>query len=181
MNICKTILLAASILLCGCNSDGYYIFGDSLTSPGYSWANQMDTHYRQVLAVPGLRLKEFSLPTWIKPTDEITGIILFIGTNDAGSGVPVDEFADRLGAVVDQALSQGLSVACVEIPVWPHLAFTHADFDPYRAAQALLCPSMLYVEVTEEVMVDSPDGLHFGPGGHAIIAQQIESQLEAAP
>jgi hypothetical protein len=164
------------LLVSGCQP-GYYVYGDSLTSPGHSWANQLRTHHRQVHAVPGLRLVDLTLPHWLKPTAELPGVLLALGVNDAGSGVPVTVFEAHLVSLIDQAHAQGLTVACLVIPYWPGLPHTGAPFDPYRTAQATWCPQLVTVVVTPDVMADSPDGLHWGPVGHTLITQQIEKQL----
>ena len=172
----RLILIIGLLVVAGCKP-GYFVYGDSLTSPYYSWANQVSTHYLQVNAVPGLRLREFELPAWIKPTPDLKGVLLFLGANDAGSGVPVAEFYAKLERVVAQANAQGLPVVCVAVPVWPNL--NHFDGGPYRDAQAALCGTIITLDVSVDVMADTPDGLHWGAGGHELIARQIEAALEA--
>lgn len=169
------VLIISTVLLAGCQP-GYYIYGDSLVSPSFSWANQLSTHFTQVQAMPGLQLIDLTLPAWIGPTPELQGVLLAVGANDAGRGVPVDVFTEHLAALVAQAQAQGLTVTCVEIPRWPDLPQTHEPFEPYRAAQAAECPVLVVIDVNEDVMQDT-DGLHWGPMGSAAVARQMEKQL----
>ena len=67
----------------------YWLLGDSLSSPHDSWANQLDDDGWATInnmSQPGLTLSDSSLPRYIS-CNPTTQVIIWLGTNDAGSDV----------------------------------------------------------------------------------------------
>jgi lysophospholipase L1-like esterase len=180
MNISKFYVLVLLTLfhITGCHA-GYYVYGDSLTSQAFSWANVIQryqlshgTPYLQIQAVPGLRVKEFRLPSTIKRTDEITAVLLFLGANDVGSNVPVGEFHWSMTRIAQKTKDRNLDLVCVQIPEYPH--FNKSRLELYRDVQTEVCDSIIKVSVD---LRDSPDGIHMGPEGHGFFAVHVLAEL----
>ena len=71
------------------------ILGDSLSSPtGCEWSRHLKDHFAITnMAQAGLTLEALDLPNHIK----IKGtVVIWIGTNDAGSGVPLSVYKTKL-------------------------------------------------------------------------------------
>ena len=156
--IFRYTVLAA--LLSGCHS-GYVVYGDSQTAmpdPADSWcavvneirADNPDAGvpYMACHAVPGLSIMEFDLPTWIKPTPGLPGLMLVLGGNDVLNGTPVAEYQAKLAQIVAQAHAQGFQdVTCVAL-------------EQFKAE--LVCDVVITLPL---YLGDSPDGWHMGPKG----------------
>lgn len=179
-------LLIAALLLTGCKSE-YVVYGDSITSPADGWPNVVN-HWRMSYpdagfpymmngAVEGTRLIDFDFPDHIKQKrhwdgslSNERGMILAYGTNDAGSGVPLADFEEKLRDVVQMAADRHLEVTCILAYDVPQ----YADTGPYRAIQKEICPK--WVDITLDHR-DTPDGLHLGPKGQNIMAREVLEQL----
>ena len=172
----KQALILSAVLTSACQP-GYYVLGDSLSSQSFSWVRQVTTHNMMSIAMPGLTVEAATFPSWLGPTSEIKGLIIFLGTNDVGSGVSTEAFRFRLSELVVKAQNQGLEVICVEIPGWNNFPDLDKASQPYRSIQYEVCPEVINIAITDEVMADSPDGAHWGPKGHKLIAEQMEYWL----
>lgn len=186
-------LLKATILaLCvaatsGCKEE-YYVFGDSITSPSNSWVNIVNhwhTHrpdagfpYLKNGAVAGTTLAGFDFPDHLRQARKFNGellntrgVILAYGTNDAGSGVPLDVFEQKLIDVMAQAEDSHLTVTCI----LPYLIDSfNIDTRPYRTLEKQHCHE--WIDITLD-HTDSPDGLHLGPNGQATMAIHVLQKL----
>jgi hypothetical protein len=173
----KQFIIAALLVICtGCNTQtGYYVYGDSLTAniePSDSWASQLNqlraerpnwgVPYFQWQAVPGMTLDEFELPTWIRPKNQITGLLIELGANDVMYGIPAAEYRAKMAQIVTQAREQGFSeVVCIVIVDIP------ADL-------VGVCDRILNIPL---FLQDSPDGLHMGPLGSLDFGVQVLVKL----
>jgi lysophospholipase L1-like esterase len=168
----KALILAAALGLSACATaeiPGYYVFGDSLTSPSISWANQLNREgltNLQINAVPGRRLIDLTIPTDLRYTGEIQGVIIHLGTNDAGWGVPLEEFRQHYVDIIG-SIDPDLSVVCVLPPYndW------NTPVDPFRATVMEICPTVWDVPTSHR-----SDGIHpnaWGQFWHATVIYQL--------
>lgn len=165
------ILIIALLLICAGCKTGYYVYGDSLTAnvePSDSWASQLNqiraenpnigVPYFQWSAVPAMTLMEFDLPTWIKPFNEVQGLLLELGANDVLRGTSPDLYRDKMAQIVTQAHTQGFNeVVCIVIVDIP------ADL-------VGVCDKVIDIPL---FLQDSPDGLHMGPQGSLDFAAHV--------
>jgi lysophospholipase L1-like esterase len=139
----------------------------------------MEDRNMMAIAIPGLTLDKFELPNWLSPAFEVQGVILFLGANDAGRQLPVDQFASKLMRIVLQAEEQNLDVVCILVP-----DYTYIRTQPYRRMQMQICPSYIDIDISGDFMEGSLDGIHWTARGHIMAAEQVEEQLtliETAP
>lgn len=148
---------------------GCYVFGDSLTSPAYSWANQLirDGHNLQVNAVPARKLVDLVIPPDVRKTSEINCAIVHLGSNDAPGG-DVAGFTQHYIDIVSQLEQGGLRVYCVLPPrndAWP--------VEWARIATQAACADVLDVETGFYL-----DGLHPSAFGHMLHGYGILSEIQ---
>jgi lysophospholipase L1-like esterase len=169
------------ILLSGCKYDGLYVYGDSLTSPQYSWANQINKHndlggpYLQIHAVPGMTLTRFVMPSWISWTYDMQAVLIFLGANDIGADIPLELFAKSAQVAHEQAVASRLPLICVRIPDLPHIPEYQRKVESYRIAMEPHCDYVIDVPLD---LRDTPDGLHMGPEGHKHFAAALLAAIE---
>jgi hypothetical protein len=75
----------------------FVVFGDSLTSPDNSWAEQIDDMGLAQMknhAQAGLRLIDLDIPDYLNCGRQ--KVIIWIGTNDAGNLIPTYQFKQEL-------------------------------------------------------------------------------------
>lgn len=176
------IALATTPFLTGCY-DSYMVYGDSIASPKNSWVNEINAYHRlnpeagfpymQNNSLPGQMLMNFDLPDYLYTSNASQAVIIALGTNDAGRGVPVSEFAAHLDQIIQKAKAwpnKPLTVVCLLAYDLTTTKWNHIDTEPYRQVQRDLCPAYIDVDLELE---DSGDGLHMGPIGQAKFANQI--------
>jgi hypothetical protein len=147
-----------------------YAMGDSLTSPSYSWANQLNKYglaHIQVDAIPGRALTSLEIPYDRKKTGEIDCAIIHLGSNDMGAWdreLYIKMYSDHIQLLE----GNGLEVFCILPPyneVW--------DVEPARAATLEVCPDALDVPTGFYT-----DGVHMDSWGHAFHGVNLLSQIE---
>ena len=146
-----------------------YVFGDSLTSPAYSWANQLNHagHNLQVNAVPARRLVDLVVSPDYKKTAEIDCAILHLGSNDATGSNRVD-YVQHYTEIIALFEGNGLQVYCVLPPrndVW--------SVDWTRDATRAACANVIDVPTGMYI-----DGVHPSAFGHLLHGYQIYAEVQ---
>jgi GDSL-like Lipase/Acylhydrolase family len=154
-------------------TQNFLIFGDSLTCPNYSWANlihKADLANFQISAQPGLRMIDIDPPRHIMPYGGEWGAIIWLGTNDAGSGISPYHVSLFTRSKVAFLQSRGFKVYLV-LPVYfpdhpqAHLMQTMRDTITEIANEYgadILDPPFPYD--------DTSDGIHPSRHGHLLLA-----------
>ena len=127
----RVLALSLVLLAGGCYAETqhYYIFGDSLSSPtGCEWPRQLHGAVHNY-AQAGLTLAAFDLPHHFKV--EPNGIaVVYIGTNDAGAGYRINPFRRQLQELVSTLRSRGM--ARIYLVGQPYLSVLEGKADPFR-------------------------------------------------
>jgi acyl-CoA thioesterase I len=111
-------------------------------------------------------------------TDDVKGIILELGANDALRGLPPEQTDQALRQVMDKAKAKNLPVLILGMKAPPNLGSDYqSKFDaiyPRLAADygALLYPFYLE-DVAAEVNLNQPDGMHPNDKGVAVIVAKM--------
>ncbi len=88
-----TVLAFAIFITPSADAKGYWVFGDSLTSEHNSWASQLNNRglaHIQNVAQAGSLMVGTSMPTQMSCRNR--EVILWLGTNDAGTGIPLTQY-----------------------------------------------------------------------------------------
>ena len=157
----RFVLLLSLFVSPAFSANGCYVFGDSLTSPSFSWANQLirDGKNLQVNAVPGRTLLALEIPPDTKKTHEIDCAIIHLGSNDAGSGQDINEFKNKYIEVIKMLEGNRLKVYCV-LPPYNELG---TPVEPFRQVVKEVCPNILDVPSGFYI-----DGVHMNAFGHLL-------------
>jgi hypothetical protein len=162
---------------------GMFVYGDSLTSPQNSWANlilkEMDRPHIQVQAMPGMIVAALDMLEWQRPTNEIDTVMVFMGTNDAGSKQPKEQFIKKIEKALAYTRRQHLKLIWVQIPPNVEKDFadywsieSDADYSEYRSILSSYQDKLDLITI-ETHLQDSPDGLHMGDEGQREICANI--------
>jgi hypothetical protein len=159
----------------------FYVYGDSLTSPAGSWADLIDDHGYATIrnqAVPGSRLVDLRIPRL--PCHNGTEVILWIGTNDAGSNVPKNSYKSSLRRALTSLQEQNCSVTLI-LPVLVDSISTQVHERTRSVRRWTWSTAVNYSNVT---MLDAPystentvDGLHPNAGQQFWIAVWLINEL----
>jgi hypothetical protein len=145
------------------DSQGYWVFGDSLTSEDKSWASQLndlDFAHIQNLAQAGSLLTNSSIPKQLSCYRR--QVIYWLGTNDAGFGIDEELYKLKLNNHMTTLKNRG----CVVYLVLP----VQVNITPEHTTRTIAARDWTYdvgVLYTNVVILDAPydetqttDGLH---------------------
>jgi hypothetical protein len=148
MNVPITLLKTALITLCFAqfaqaekNSRDIWVFGDSLSSPYYSWVELIDdAGYARMrnTARGGLRMVDVIMPDWlICSVNEQTGarhdeVIIWLGGNDGLQQVKIDWYERKLRDHLQFLKGRGCQVYLVLPPYVEGDAELIEILEPYR-------------------------------------------------
>ena len=111
----KKVLALAISISSFANAQHTYIIGDRLSSPtGCEWAKQLPGAIHNY-AQAGLTLEAFDFPNHLK-IERGGKAVVYIGTNDAGSGVPVKKFKRKLEETISSLQIRGAEVYLIAQP-----------------------------------------------------------------
>ncbi len=142
----------------------FYLFGDSLSAVHDSWAEVInDYDYAQIhnISRGGLRMIDITIPDWIHCNG--AGVIIRLGTNDAGNKITDDDYALKLREHLDTLQAKECAV-WLALPL--HVTQLGKDIDERTLAKRVLTERIAreYQNVT---LLDFPysttettDGLH---------------------
>jgi hypothetical protein len=154
-------------------TQNFLVFGDSLTCPNHSWANlihKAGLANFQISAQPGLRMIDIDPPRHIMSYGDQWGAIIWLGSNDAGQGIPPKWVAMYTRSKVAFLQSRGFKVYLV-LPVY---------FPDHAQAQLMQTMRDTITEIANEYGVeildppfpydDTGDGIHPTRHGHLMLA-----------
>jgi hypothetical protein len=173
-NKLKALALVASILSAPTLAASHtYIFGDSLSSPtGCEWAKQLPGAVHNY-AQAGLTLMAMDMPNHLNLRPD-NSVVIYIGGNDAGSGVPVNDFKARLKETINTVRSRGAET--VYVVQLPDLNFP--NFPAYRVAIPQVAASKNATFLDPGWGASSTvDGLHPSCTSHVYLGLWIDSQI----
>lgn len=173
-----TLILAASTL---CHADksnqshadwrqpGCLVFGDSLTSPSYSWAAQLDDRdivHMMVSAWPGRRMVELMIPDDIFARGDMSCAIIWLGGNDALSKENQLKFKMHTVSNARFLVDRGFKVFLVQPPL-----FDLIDTTAYRKIIADVATDLGIALLDPAFDLDQAvDGIHPTYDGHFNLA-----------
>lgn len=176
---CLLCILCSAVVRAD-TTQNFLVFGDSLTSPNHSWANlihKLEIANFQISAQPGLRMIDIDAPRHIRPYGGEWGAVIWLGTNDAGSGLSPDQVAMYTRPKVAFLQSRGFRVYLV-LPVY---------FPNHPRAQLMQTMRDTITEIAHEYgaeILDPPfpydtaaDGIHPSPQGHVLLASYFIDAL----
>lgn len=162
----------------------FWLLGDSLSSPSDSWANQLDDDgYATIsnLSQAGLTLVDSDLPRYLKCNAD-TKVIIWLGTNDAGSLASLKLFERTL--IDHLAFLEGRK--CKVFLLEP-LTLDHFESSTVKAhAQDVIRlvrkhakknPNVIRLKVPYSSN-DTTDGLHPTTAQHSSIAHFMQTKLQ---
>ena len=176
-NILASLALAALPLLAQASPEGYWVFGDSLSSEKTSWASQLVaiTHI-QNLAVAGSQLTKSTIPSQLSCRNR--EVIYWLGTNDAGSGVDEYTFKAKLSKHLSTFARKKCKVHLVlpiSVNLTPTLARNTSDARRWvKETATLFGLKTLDAPYNER---ETTDGLHPTPGAHFWLAVWFANAL----
>ena len=160
-----------------CADTSYYLFGDSLSSDAGAWSSKVDFHVNNV-AQAGSLLTQSDIPRQLSCHKR--EVIYWLGTNDAGYGVPQGTYQQSLRDHMQFLEGRGCKVWMV-LPVVVTLSPEHEQRTK-DARQWSKAVAKDYSNVTvlsaPYLTADTSDGLHPTDKRHGIIARWITKKLE---
>ena len=174
----KRILIALAFLSAStAHANSYWLFGDSLSSDAGAWSSKVDFHINNA-AQAGSLLTQSDIPRQLSCHKR--EVIYWLGTNDAGYGVPQGLYQQELRDHMQFLEGRGCKVWMV-LPVVVTLSPEHeqrtkdarnwskAVANDYNNVTVLSAPYLT---------ADTSDGLHPTDSRHGIIARWITKKLE---
>jgi lysophospholipase L1-like esterase len=176
----KRILIALAFLSASTAhaTSSYWLFGDSLSSDAGAWSSKVDFHINNA-AQAGSLLTQSDIPRQLSCHKR--EVIYWLGTNDAGYGVPQGLYQQELRDHMQFLEGRGCKVWMV-LPVVVTLSPEHEQRtkDARNWSKAV---AKDYNNVTvlsaPYLTADTSDGLHPTDSRHGIIARWITKKLEA--
>ena len=176
----SSVLLGSLMLLYPAPEPVVWVFGDSLSSPHYSWAEKLDeAGYAQVrnFAQKGLTLSAIDMPDYMN-CEAADQVVLWAGGNDAGSGVSLSDFHYALLGHLDFLAEKGCKTTVGQIPTF---GFEEIDevIQPYRDVLERLTrryDNVTFVDVPWS-QENAPDGIHQNESLHVWQALFFANQL----
>lgn len=145
------------------------VYGDSLSSPVCGWPHQLEEFSQikvQLNAMPGRTWSEWTLPDDMYPTDELSAVIIWLGTNDSAWGVDRrPQFMRRVTSHVNELVGRGFTVFVGLPPL-----YTPAFAPVRKKLQSLARPPYVLVHDVNWRNMPTLDGIHPTCDGHVRVA-----------
>ena len=175
----KRILIALAFLSASTAhaNTSYWLFGDSLSSDSGAWSSKVDFHINNA-AQAGSLLTQSDIPRQLSCHKR--EVIYWLGTNDAGYGVPQGLYQQELRDHMQFLEGRGCKVWMV-LPVVVTLSPEHEQRtkDARQWSKAVAKDySNITVLSAPYLTADTSDGLHPTDNRHGIIARWITKKLE---
>lgn len=155
----------------------FYVIGDSLSSPTMcEWPRHFQDDYAvHNLAQAGLTMNAFDMPHHQAFENDST-VVIMMGSNDAGSGVPVARYKMRLRETIRAAKTRGATRVIVAGP--PKIEALIPSVKRYRNAAKNIArrENVNYFTVMWD-QDETVDGLHPTCEFNRLIADQVRSNL----
>jgi lysophospholipase L1-like esterase len=189
MNV-KIALLGLLMMLsgdahCQQQKEVIWLFGDSLSAPSYSWAEQIDdAGNAQIMntARNGLRMVDVDMPDWLVCSAGSDKVIIWLGGNDALGDIPDAAVSQQFRDMMHFLTGRGCDIYVILPPdgngaSWP-------DWEAKLNAKRVVIFGDLWGKFPNVTLIDMPwdwgqtlDGLHQNEYQHSVQAAHMITAL----